>query len=157
MYWWYSRMKSQWKFGCISQEAERTQTDQAKEAVDVAVLAVEKPQENVKEAFSGGQNGRFIPAPKIFYNLFKKDDRPKEDKSWLDRVTDSIIDKLELRWEDDEEARMEVRVSGFQASNLDHDKSGKIHDPRITGSPRQGSSCLLMSTAGSGEWSSSMS
>ena len=91
------------------QEAERTQTDQAKEAVDVAVLAVEKPQENVREAFSGGQNGRFIPAPRIFANLFRKDDRPKEDKSWLDRVTDSIIDKLELRWEDDEEARMEVR------------------------------------------------
>ena len=82
--------------------------------MDVAVLAVEKPQENVKEAFSGGQNGRFIPAPRIFYNLFRKDDRPKEDKSWLDRVTDSIIDKLELRWEDDEEARMEVKF-------VDHD------------------------------------
>ena len=93
------------------QEAERTQTDQAKEAVDVAVLAVEKPQENVREAFSGGQNGRFVPAPRIFYNLFRKDDRPKEDKSWLDRVTDSIIDKLELRWEDDEEARLEVRLT----------------------------------------------
>ena len=77
----------------------------------MAVLAVEKPQENVKEAFSGGQNGRFIPAPKIFYNLFRKDDRPKEDKSWLDRVTDSIINKLELQWEDDEEARMEVHFS----------------------------------------------
>lgn len=68
----------------------------------------------MKEAFSGGQNGRFIPAPRIFYNLFRKDDRPKEDKSWLDRVTDSIIDKLELRWEDDEEARMEVKF-------VDHD------------------------------------
>lgn len=77
----------------------------------MAVLAVEKPQENVREAFSGGQNGRFIPAPRIFYNLFRKDDRPKEDKSWLDRVTDSIIDKLELRWEDDEEARMEVNLA----------------------------------------------
>ena len=73
------------------------------------MLAVEKPQDNVKQAFSGGQNGRFIPAPKILYNLFRKDDRPREDKSWLDRITDALIDKLELRWEDDEEARMQAR------------------------------------------------
>jgi hypothetical protein len=92
-----------------SQEAERTQTDETKERVEVAVLAVEKPQENVRESFNGGQNGRFLPAPKLLYNLFRKDDRPKEDKSWLDRVTDSIIDKLELRWEDEEEARVEAR------------------------------------------------
>ena len=72
------------------------------------MLAVEKPQDNVKQAFSGGQNGRLIPAPKILYNLFRKDDRPREDKSWLDRITDALIDKLELRWEDDEEARMQV-------------------------------------------------
>jgi len=93
------------------QEAERTQSDETKERVEVAVLAVEKPQEHVRESFNGGQNGRFLPAPKLLYNLFKKDDRPKEDKSWLDRVTDSIIDKLELRWEDDEEARLEVRAT----------------------------------------------
>lgn len=92
----------------VEQEAERRSATSNAEAADKAVLAVEKPQNNVRQAFNGGQNGRFLPAPKILANLFRRDDRPKEDKSWLDRVTDAIIDKLELRWEEDEEARIEV-------------------------------------------------
>lgn len=92
----------------MQQEAERRTSKTRVEAVDKAVLAVEKPQENVRKAFSGGQNGRFLPAPKLLVNLFRRDDRPAEDKSWLDRITDALIDKLELRWEDSEEARMKV-------------------------------------------------
>lgn len=91
------------------QEAEKQSEGQRQEAVEKAVLAVEKPQDNVRRAFSGGQNGRFLPAPKILANLFRRDgSRSSEDRSWLDRITDSIIDKLELRWEDDEEARLDA-------------------------------------------------
>lgn len=81
---------------------------QNKEAIDSAVLEFEQPQNHVKRAFSGGQNGRSLPAPYLLSGLFKRERRDPDDKSWLDRVTDSLLDKLELNWEDDEEARSDV-------------------------------------------------
>lgn len=87
------------------QDAMQNSRVQNKEAIDVAMLAMEKPENHVKQSFRGGQNGRSLPAPHIFSSLFRKDNRPEDDKSWLDRLTDSLIDKLELRYEDEEEAR----------------------------------------------------
>lgn len=90
------------------QEAVRKARVHNKEVIDSAVLAVEQPQNNVKDAFQGGQNGRDLGAPHLLAGLFKWDRKDQDDKSWLDRVTDSLLDKLELNWEDNEEARLDV-------------------------------------------------
>ena len=80
----------------------------SKEAIDSAVLRMEQPEDNVKRSFQGGQNGRDISSNHLLSGLFRREHKENDDKSWLDRVTDSLLDKLELNWEDDEEARLDV-------------------------------------------------
>ena len=102
------------------QDAMAKSRETNKEAIDKAVLAIEKPENNVKQSFKGGQNGRSMPMPQphLLSALFKKDNREPDDKSWLDRLTDSLVDRLELSWEDDEQARSDVRSPRFLSSLL---------------------------------------